>query len=176
QVNELRGARCYELWGNLPKERQPFFRALQSKRRESIELEYHGRELRLTIDPVFDDFGAVTRGVQIVSDITEHRQLEEQFRESQKFETIGTLAAGVAHDFNNLLTSIMGNASLVLGDLPPDSPLRDRLDDVVRSSQRAADLTRQLLAYSGKDRHYMQKVELSSLIQHIDDLIEAAIP
>jgi PAS domain S-box-containing protein len=176
EVTHLRSARCYELWGSLPKERQPYFRACESKRRETLDLEYHGRHLRISVDPVFNDFGNVTGAVQIVSDITERRQLEEQFRESQKFETIGTLAAGVAHDFNNLLTSIMGNASLVLGDLPTDSPLRERLDDVVRSSQRAADLTRQLLAYSGKGRHYMQKVELSGLVRHIDDLIESAIP
>ena len=72
------------------------------------------RRLHLTVDPILDDDGAVSGAVQIASDVTEKRRLEEQFRESQKFETIGTLAAGVAHDFNNLLTSIMGNASLVL--------------------------------------------------------------
>ncbi len=175
-VIELKGVRCYELWGTLPRERQPFHCARESKRRETLELEYHGRYLRIAMDPVFDDFGGFTGAVQIVSDMTERRQLEEQFRESQKFETIGTLAAGVAHDYNNLLTSIMGNTSLVLGDLPSDSPIRERLEDVLKSSQRAADLTRQLLAYSGKGRHYMQQVELTGLIRRIDHLIEAAIP
>jgi CheY-like chemotaxis protein len=114
--------------------------------------------------------------VCIAGDVTERRRLEEQFRESQKFETIGTLAAGVAHDFNNLLTGILGNASLILGELPPTSPFRDRLDDIVRSSQRAAELTRQLLAYSGKARHYMQRTELSSMVEGFRGLIESAVP
>src|SRR5262249_48322296 len=103
-------------------------------------------------------------------------RLEAQFQESQKFETIGTLAAGVAHDFNNLLTSIMGNASLVASDLPPDSPQAEKLGDVLRSSQRAADLTKQLLAYSGKGRHFMQKVELSTLVRRMRGLIESTVP
>ena len=120
--------------------------------------------------------GAATGAVHIVSDITEKRRLEEQFRESQKFETIGTLAAGVAHDFNNLLTSIMGNASLMAADLPEGSPHAEKLDDILRSSQRAADLTKQLLAYSGKGRHFLQKVELSTLVRRIQGLIEAAVP
>src|SRR6202042_2239092 len=120
--------------------------------------------------------GQPAGAVHIVSDITEHRQLEEQFREAQKFETVGTLAAGVAHDFNNLLTSIMGNASLVLGDLAEEHPFHGRLQDVVRASQRAADLTSQLLAYSGKGRHFLQKVELSTLVRSMSGLIDAAIP
>lgn len=175
-VSDLVGSRCFELWGDLPRERQPFFRALESRRRETIELEYDSRQLSMTLDPMFDEAGKFTGAVHIVCDVTEQRQLEEQFRESQKFETVGTLAAGVAHDFNNLLTSIMGNASLVLGDLPSDSGFREKLQDVLSASQRAADLTRQLLAYSGKGRHYLQKVELSSLVTHIQGLIEAAIP
>ena len=175
-AGELLGMSCTQLWGNLPSDRQPFLRALESGHRETLELEYHDKDLSVAVDPICDDRGDVTGAVHIVSDVTEQRRLEDQFRESQKFETIGTLAAGVAHDFNNLLTSIMGNTSLVLSDLPPDSRLRERLDDVVRSSQRAADLTRQLLAYSGKGRHYMQRVELSSLVRHIETLIEAAVP
>ena len=71
------------------------------------------------MDPIFESGGRPAGAVHIVSDVTENRQLEEQFREAQKFESVGTLAAGVAHDFNNLLTSIMGNASLVLGELEP---------------------------------------------------------
>jgi CheY-like chemotaxis protein len=114
--------------------------------------------------------------VNTFSDITEKARLEEQFRESQKFETIGTLAAGVAHDFNNLLTSIMGNASLVSSELPEGSPSQEKLSDVLRSSQRAADLTKQLLAYSGKGRHFMQKLELSAVVRRMQGLIESTVP
>jgi PAS domain S-box-containing protein len=175
-VSELVGEDCHNLWGHLPRERQPFFRAMESRNRESVELEVDSRLLHVSVDPILDETGAPTGAVQIVRDMTERRRLEEQFREGQKFETIGTLAAGVAHDFNNLLTSVMGNASLVLSYLPSDSKLRDKLDDIVRSSQRAADLTRQLLAYSGKGRHFMQRIELSNLARQIENLVEAAVP
>jgi len=172
----LLGTLCTALWGELPESKQPFLRAMKSGRRESIELEYGSRRLSVTVDPIIDDSGIPAGGVHIMSDVTANRELEHQFREAQKFETVGELAAGVAHDFNNLLTSIMGNASLVLGELPSDSNYRDRLRDVVHASHRAADLTRQLLAYSGKGRHFMQKVELSGLVRRIRELIEAAIP
>jgi PAS domain S-box-containing protein len=172
---KVTGVLCTTLWGDLPEEKQPFLRAMQSGRRESIELEHGSRRLSVTVDPILDDSGIPAGGVHIVSDVTANRELEEQFREAQKFETVGSLAAGVAHDFNNLLTSIMGNASLILGELPPESEQRDRLRDVVHASHRAADLTRQLLAYSGKGRHYMQKVEISGMVRRIRELVEAAI-
>ncbi|HYW42940.1 MAG TPA: ATP-binding protein [Bryobacteraceae bacterium] len=173
---ELDGMACDELWSRLPREKQPFFRALESRRREAIELECDSRRLNISIDPMFDAGGAPAGGVLIAGDVTEKRRLEEQFRESQKFETIGTLAAGVAHDFNNLLTSIMGNASLVLEDLPADSPFSERLQDVLRAAERAAGLTHQLLAYSGKGGRYLQKVDLSGATRNCRDLIAASIP
>ena len=172
---EIVGSSWSSLWGELPAEKQPFARALVSRQREFVEFDYDGRTLHLTVDPILDDEGQVTGAVQIASDVTEKRRLEEQFREGQKFETIGTLAAGVAHDFNNLLTSIMGNASLVQSSLPAGSPFRDQLDDVVKSSQRAADLTKQLLAYSGKGRHFLQKLDLSSVVERTESLIEATV-
>ena len=172
---DIVGSRWSTLWGELPAEKQPFARALLSRQRESVEFDYDSRTLHLTVDPVLDDAGVVIGAVQIASDVTENRRLEEQFREGQKFETIGTLAAGVAHDFNNLLTSIMGNTSLVLGTLPGDSPFRDQLEDVLKSSQRAADLTRQLLAYSGKGRHFLQKLDLSAVVERTRSLIEATV-
>ncbi len=174
--SELAGVDCTTLWGSLPAERQPFTRALANHRRETVELEYDGRWLNIAVDPIVDEEGKAAGAVHIVSDVTSQRQLEGQFREAQKFETVGTLAGGVAHDFNNLLTSILGNASLVLGDLDPGHPFHGRLQDVVRASQRAADLTRQLLAYSGKGRHFLQKLELSSAIRDMASLIEAAVP
>ncbi len=173
---QLAGVDCAKLWGELPPERQPFTLAISNLRRETVELDFSGRRITVAVDPILDQAGCATGAVQIVSDVTEHRQLEDQFREAQKFETVGTLAAGVAHDFNNLLTSIMGNASLVLGDLSDDNPMHERLQDVVIASQRAADLTRQLLAYSGKGRHFLQRVELSKILDGMRSLIEASTP
>jgi PAS domain S-box-containing protein len=175
-VSELIGRTASSLWQKAAGNDRPFARAVESRSRASVEFDYGDKRLHLTVDPMFDDRGAPSGAVHIVSDITEKRRLEEQFRESQKFETIGTLAAGIAHDFNNLLTSIMGNASLMAGDLPPDSPYHEKLEDLLRSAQRAADLTKQLLAYSGKGRHFMQKVELSTLVRRNQNLIEAAVP
>ncbi len=173
---DLVGASCQALFSRLPAEHHPLPRAFESRRRETTEFEHNSRWLILTADPRLDEEGRVSGAVLILRDVTERRQLEEQFRESQKFETIGTLAAGVAHDFNNLLTSMMGNASLVLTDLPAGSPNHERLTDVVHAAERAADLTRQLLAYSGKGRHYMQKVDLSALTRSVQHLVEASVP
>jgi PAS domain S-box-containing protein len=173
---ELAGADCAKIWSTLPAKDQPVRRALEQRRRETLEIEYRDRRLNITVDPIFDEEGQPAGAVQIVSDVTENRRLEEQFREAQKFETVGTLAAGVAHDFNNLLTSIMGNASLVLGELSEAHPMHGRLRDVVRASERAADLTRQLLAYSGKGRHFLQKVEISAVLRGMRSLVEAAVP
>ncbi len=173
---ELTGQSCTELWGSLPMERQPFKRALLHLRRENLELEYDGRLLSITVDPVFDGSGDPRGAVQIVSDITETRRLQEQFREAQKFETVGTLAAGVAHDFNNLLTTIMGNASLAMGEVEEGGSVQERLTDIVRASQRAADLTRQLLAYSGKGRHFLQRTELSAVLRGMAGLVDASVP
>jgi two-component system, cell cycle sensor histidine kinase and response regulator CckA len=175
-VSELIGMPAPELWARLSLTEDPFAKAIENRRRESVEVDSGAKRLSLTVDPMFDESGAPGGAVNIVSDITEKRRLEEQFQESQKFETIGTLAAGVAHDFNNLLTSVMGNASLVSAELPEDSSHREKLLDILKASQRAADLTKQLLAYSGKGRHFMQKVELSTLARRIQGLIESAIP
>src|SRR5262249_32316998 len=73
-----------------------------------------------------------------------------RLRQTQRLESLGILAGGVAHDFNNLLTGIMGNASLVLETLEPGSQYRAMLQDVITAGERAAQLTRQLLAYAGR--------------------------
>jgi CheY-like chemotaxis protein len=97
-------------------------------------------------------------------------------REAQKLESIGLLAGGVAHDFNNLLTGILGNTSLVLDELPTSSRLRPLLENVMLASERAADLTRQLLAYSGKGRFFVQPRDVSTLVREIGSLIQSSIP
>jgi PAS domain S-box-containing protein len=114
--------------------------------------------------------------LEINTDVTERRRIEEQLRHTQKLESLGVLAGGVAHDFNNLLTGIMGNASLVLDGIPPHHPNHALMDEVMKAAERAADLTRQLLAYAGKGRFVMRTVNLSDLVREISGLVQTSIP
>jgi PAS domain S-box-containing protein len=114
--------------------------------------------------------------LEINTDITEKRRIEEQLRHTQKLESLGVLAGGVAHDFNNLLTGILGNASLAVDNVPPHHPNRFLLEEVMKAAERAADLTRQLLAYAGKGRFVMRTVDLSLLVREISGLVQASIP
>lgn len=95
--------------------------------------------------------------VAVVRDITARKkadqkryELEQQLAQAQKMDSVGRLAGGVAHDFNNMLQAIIGNADLALEMVPPDSPLREFLDEISKSAHRSADLTRQLLAFARK--------------------------
>jgi len=106
----------------------------------------------------------------------ERRSLEEQIQQSQRLESLGLLAGGVAHDFNNLLTGILGNASLALDVLDPPEPARGMLESVIQASERAADLTRQLLAYAGKGRFFVRPVDISTLVREIGELMRTSIP
>jgi signal transduction histidine kinase/CheY-like chemotaxis protein len=102
-------------------------------------------------------------------------KMQAQLMQVQKLESLGVMAGGIAHDFNNLLTGILGNASIALLKIPRDSPARASLDDIVAIGRRAADLTRQLLAYSGKGRFQVQPVDLSTHVREIAQLIEASL-
>jgi two-component system cell cycle sensor histidine kinase/response regulator CckA len=130
----------------------------------------------LTISPIRDERGHIVGASHIARDITERKQIDEQLRHTQKLESLGVLAGGVAHDFNNLLTGILGNASLAIETLSPDNPARCLLADVVNASERAALLTRQLLAYAGKGRFVIEPVNLSGLVREISGLIHTSIP
>jgi PAS domain S-box-containing protein len=137
-----------------------------------------GRTLPVTcsVAPIKGD-GAVAGAVFVVRDVSEERDAEEALRQSQKLESIGVLAGGIAHDFNNLLTGIMGNAGLarraVLGGHKERAA--NLLQDVLKASERAADLTRQLLAYAGKGQFVIQAVDLSKLVTEVSTLIRASI-
>jgi PAS domain S-box-containing protein len=112
----------------------------------------------------------------VAADITERQRLEERLRQAAKLESIGLLAGGVAHDFNNLLTGIMGHSSLALEALDKDHPAVMMVENVLVASERAAGLTRQILAYSGRGKFVLTPVNLSELLEEIAALIRVSIP
>ena len=111
-----------------------------------------------------------------IRDITDRKRFDRHLQHTQKLESLGLLAGGIAHDFNNLLTGIMGNASLGLTELPDSAPIRRYFREIVSASERAADLTRQLLAYAGKGRFVLERIDLSQLVREIEPLIHTSIP
>lgn len=123
-------------------------------------------------------------GVQgIARDITERRHAEEQrqtlerqVQHAQKLEGLGVLAGGIAHDFNNLLVGILGNASLATRRLPKDSPLHTYLKRVEKAAQRAAELTNQMLAYSGRGTFVVRPLHLEKVARETVELARVGLP
>lgn len=105
----------------------------------------------------------------------EHRRFELQLQQAQKMDSLGVLAGGIAHDFNNLLQSISGNTSLALMESPEGSELKNLLREIRESARYATELTRQLLAYSGKGRYIAQIINLSEIIIEMDHLLKVGI-
>ena len=115
--------------------------------------------------PVRSAGGELERIVGTAADITSQRQLEEQFRQAQKMESVGRLAGGIAHDFNNLLTVINGTAELAALDLPRDATLRADLVQIRQAGDRAAALTRQLLAVSRRQILKPAVIDLTAIVR-----------
>ncbi len=111
----------------------------------------------------------------ILRDITERKQLEEQFLQSQKMEAIGRLAGGVAHDFNNTLTAIIGYSQLVQAQLDDASPLRHDVEEIEKAGHRAAGLTAQLLAFSRKQVLQPKVLDLNEVISDVDKMLRRLI-
>ena len=103
--------------------------------------------------------------------LEERRSIEAKMQETQKLESLGVLAGGIAHDFNNLLTGVLGNVSLAASDIPANSPAQVYLAQIEKSASRAAELCRQMLAYSGKGRFVVQPLDLNALIHETTNLL-----
>ena len=114
---------------------------------------------------------AVHRAIEEVAAQTQRQRLEDQLRHAQKMESIGTLAGGIAHDFNNLLTAIIGNAQLALARLRPEDPLCDRLIEIEKSGKRAAELTRQLLIFSRREKLETRALNLNDTINQFAKML-----
>jgi PAS domain S-box len=159
------------------------------RKRRSYEIEYRivdraGRT-KWVLDRgqgVYNEDGQLMFIEGLAIDITQRKDaesekliVERRLLEGQKLESIGVLAGGVAHDFNNLLTGIIGNANLAAITIPSDSPAQQNLKQIENASQRAAELCQQMLAYAGKGRFVIQRVEIGPLINNTVPLLRASV-
>ncbi len=126
--------------------------------------------------PIRDDQGAVFRIAGIAGDITEYRRLEDQFRQAQKMEAIGTLAGGIAHDFNNILAAITGFTALARAAAATNAEALEHLDEVDRAGTRAAELVRQILAFSRQQEQARVPLQLRVVAAEALRLLRATLP
>ncbi|HMR65769.1 MAG TPA: response regulator [Anaerolineae bacterium] len=188
---ELLGRNIFELLADTPAGRgkgKRLFQTLSAEqwiRDEEIEVKRAGRQTgwgSLTVRPFLDTAGKLTESRLMLIDVTERKQAqlalqqsEEQLRQAQKLESIGRLAGGVAHDFNNLLTAMMAHTGLALRLLSPDDPVRTNIQEIRKTADQAADLTRQLLAFARKQVVQPQIISLNQLILNIDKMLRRLI-
>jgi len=123
----------------------------------------------------YDSAGRLECSDGVLEDVTEQKRLEEQLRHSQKMEAIGTLTGGIAHDFNNMLTAILGYANLLKLKMPADVVLHTYVEQILVSSEKAANLTRSLLAFSRKQIINPRPVNLNEIVQGVETLLTRVI-
>jgi len=125
--------------------------------------------------PRFDANGNIAGSIHVVRDITEHKKLEDQLRQAQKMEAIGQLAGGIAHDFNNILTAIIGYANILKMKVGKDDPLILNIEPIIASSQRGANLTQSLLAFSRQQISNPEKINVNDIITSMEKLLVRVI-
>jgi len=125
--------------------------------------------------PIFDGDGNVAQVIEYAVDITDRRKLENQFLQAQKMEAVGQLAGGIAHDFNNLLSAIIGYSEMALMDLAPGHPAREKIRTINDAGEKAATLTRQLLAFSRKQILEIKVVNLNSVVENMTKILHRVI-
>jgi PAS domain S-box-containing protein len=155
------------------KNRQPYsadYRIIRPNGEERI--------VRIQVEAVFDSYGTPVEGVGTALDITALRQaeaarleMERNLLQTRKLDSLGVIAGGIAHNFNNLLTGIIGYLELGKMNLPKQSPVGDDIEQAMQGCYRAANLTRQMLAYTGKGIFALKQIDLNSVVCDSADLI-----
>ena len=192
--SEVVGGNYFDLYEDVhPDDRERDLKKYKRAKREIGEqIHYQPYRFRHVADRSWKWFSAIgtwyetasgeVRMLEVARDITrdvrreeERLELERQMQEAQRLESLGVMAGGITHDFNNLLTPILGDAELALLDLPADSPIRPRIEQIQRAAQRAAALTRQLLAYSGQEPVLIEPLSVSQLAKEMGQLLEGAV-
>jgi len=182
---ELVGRHCYEIWhgSRRPCEGCPVIAARDTGTPQASEQQTpDGRIWSVRGYPVIGDSGEVVGLVEFGMDITERRrtqsekaQLERQFQQAQRMESVGRLAGGIAHDLNNLLSPILGYGEMLAEESPEDGETADRLEQILGAGRRARDLVQQLLAFSRRQTLEFRPLDLSALVEDFLQLIRRAV-
>ena len=135
----------------------------------------HSEHLETIKTPMFDADGKLIGVLGVGRDITERKQTELALRRSQKMDAVGQLTGGIAHDFNNIINVIIGNLDLLGRQIPDDETSQKRINNIHKSAQRAADLTRQLLSFSRRQAEQLEKTDISFIIHEMDSLITRSL-
>jgi PAS domain S-box-containing protein len=150
---------------------------------EHYRATWKGITLEARIRPLRDRDGNVIGILGVGIDVTEQTRMQEQLRaseaqlrQSQKLEALGQLAGGVAHDFNNVLAAISGYAHLLHNDLPAEDPRRHEVDEIVKAAERAATITRQLLAFSRNQVPAATRLDLVEVVHELSRMLRALLP
>jgi two-component system, cell cycle sensor histidine kinase and response regulator CckA len=170
-------ARCMEVYTQAFDARHPFRMEYRLRRFDGVY-----RWLLDTGVPHYRSEGEFAGYIGSCIDISERyaaeearRAIEQKILQAQKLESLGVLAGGIAHDFNNLLTGILGFADLAMIDLTPAAPARNHIEQVMKGARQAAELTQQMLAYSGKGRFVVRSLQLSQVVEEMSHLLQVSI-
>ncbi|HYQ89971.1 MAG TPA: response regulator [Candidatus Binatia bacterium] len=165
----------------LEKDAHPLFRALCGERVQDIEVlirrkDGQARSVLASGQPILGVHGQSLGAVVALHDITDRKLLEGQLRQAQKLEAVGSLAGGIAHDFNNLLTVIGGYSAMVLSQLDPGDPKYGHVEEISKASDRAAAMTRQLLAFSRRQVLEPRVIDLNAIVTDIQKMLHRLLP
>jgi len=183
---EIVGRKCYEVVHGLakPPSSCPHARLLQDGlvHNEEASEEKLGAVFDFTVSPLIDDEGRMIASVHVMRDITERKRaeknlqnLEKQFQQTQKLESLGVLAGGIAHDFNNILTIIFGHCFMVKEDVDCGMSYKSHVEQIENSASRAADLCRQMLTYAGKEHLVHTRVNMWLLVDETVKMLKSAL-
>src|SRR5262245_38966722 len=162
--------RVRDQWTRCRQEGTPYEAEYRVALRDGGYRQFHVRGV-----PIRQADGSISEWVGIFSDVTELKRLEDQLRQAHKMEAVGQLAGGVAHDFNNVLTVIQGFSDLVLSELSSDDPIAQSVAEIKRASERAAELTRQLLAFSRRAVIRPVILDLNAVVSEAENMLRRLI-
>ncbi len=180
ESNDIIGRHCYKLFSYLD---EPCHLCPLAETANTLEphvreifIEKLGKTFLVSAAPVLNENGTLTHLTHVARDITDKKKLEEDLFQALKMESIGTLAGGIAHDFNNILSIIMGYAELAKVHLPQDSKAHSDIDQIFKSSRRAADLVRHILTFSRKSAHYLEPLFPHLIVKEALKMLRASLP